>query len=119
VTTRTTKGVLAGVGIAAVAAACVTAVIRYRLGHEPTPEDRAGLDTLATQLDEADGFESNARPGGVARMLGTLQRTQGLSTTQLRRWIAGVREGTLTPEQATIAESDLGILEREADEVGL
>jgi hypothetical protein len=119
VTTRTTKGVLAGVGVAAVAAACVTAVIRYRLGQQPTTEDRVGLDALATRLDEADGFDKNAPPAAVGRMLGTLQRTHGLSTARLRQWIAGVREGTLTPEQATVAESDLGILEREADQVGL
>jgi hypothetical protein len=119
VTTRTTRGVLAGVGVAALAAACVAAVVRYRLGQKPTPEDRAGLDELATRLNEADGLDTKAAHGGVGRMLGTLQRTQGLSLARLRQWISGVREGTLTPEQAIVAESDLGILEREADQVGL
>ena len=117
-TTRTTKGVLAGVGIAALAAISVTAVVRYRLGQKPSPDERAGLDELATRLDEADGSEDTPL-GGVGRILGTLHRTQGLSVARLRQWIVGVREGTLTPEQATVAESDLGMLEREADQVGL
>jgi hypothetical protein len=118
VTTRTTKGVLAGVAVAALAAASLTAVVRYRLGHRPGPGVRAGLDELVARLDEAEG-SGTAPNGGVGRLLETLERTQGLTVRRLRQWIVGLREGTLTPEQTTVAESDLGMLEREADQVGL
>jgi len=49
-------------------------------------------------------------------MLETLGRNHGLTASRLRTWIAGVREGTLTHEQITVAESDFGMLEREADQ---
>jgi hypothetical protein len=111
--------VLSGVAIAALAAASVTAVIRYRLGQKPGPDARASLDELAVRLEEADASDKTAPTGGVGRLLETLQRTQGLTVQRLHQWIAKLRAGTLTPEQATIAESDLGMLEREADQVGL
>jgi len=117
--TKTTKGVLSGVAVAALAATGVAAAVRYRLGHQPSAHDRAGLDELATRLSGIDGSDWRASPGRVGRMLDTLQRSQGITVNRLHHWIAGVRDGTLTPEQATAAESDFGILEREADRDGL
>jgi hypothetical protein len=111
--------VLAGVAVAALAAASVTAVVRYRLGHRPGPDARAGLDELAARLDGAGGSAGTTPNAGLGRLLETLQRTQGLTKHRLRHWIAGLRAGSLTPEQATVAESELGILEREADQIGL
>jgi hypothetical protein len=111
--------VLSGVAIAALAAASVTAVVRYRLGQSPGPDASAGLDELSARLDAASGSDRTTPNGGVGRLLGTLQRTQGLTVQRLRQWIASLREATLTPDQATVAESELGMLEREADQMGL
>jgi hypothetical protein len=111
--------VLSGVAVAALAAASVTAVVRYRLGQKPGPDARASLDELAVRLEEADAAGGNAPIGGVGRVLETLQRTQGLTVQRLHQWIVSLRAGTLTPDQTTVAESDLGALEREADQVGL
>jgi hypothetical protein len=55
----------------------------------------------------------------VSRVLDSLQRTQGISAGRLRHWIAGVRHGTLSDDQAAVAESDFGALEREADQGGV
>jgi hypothetical protein len=97
----------------------VAAVVRYRQGQNPSPDERAGLDELAARLDEHDGAAKDTPPGRVARILDNLQRSQGISAGRLRRWIAGLRHGTLTAEQATVAESDLAALEREADQGGV
>lgn len=118
-TTRTTKSVLSGVAVAALAAATVTAIVRYRLGHKPGPDARAGMNELAARLEEVGGSDGTVPSGGLGRMLQNLHRNQGLTVQRLRQWIAGLSAGTLTPEQATVAESELGMLEREADQVGL
>jgi hypothetical protein len=119
VVTKTTKGVLAGVAVAALAATGVAAVVRYRQGQKPSPDQRAGLDELAARLGEADGAAGTNLSGGVRRVLDSLQRTQGISAGRLRQWIAGVRHGTLSDDQAAVAESDFGALEREADQGGV
>lgn len=116
---KSVRAPLAGVAIAALAAAGVAMVVHYRQGRAPDGDDRARLDELAARLDEADAPGAEATPGGVPRVLENLRRSRGISTGQLRRWIAGVRQGTLTSEQATVAESDFEALEREADQAGL
>ncbi len=114
-----TKTVFAGVAVAALAAAGVAAVVRYRQGQAPGADDRGRLDELAARLDEVDDPGAATTPGRFGRILENLQRTQGISGTQLRRWITGVLQGTLTSEQATVAENDFGALEREADQGGV
>jgi hypothetical protein len=111
--------VLAGVAVAALAAAGAAAVVRYRQGHAPSPDDHAGLDELAARLDEVDGAAGDTAPGRIGRILENLQRNHGISAGRLRRWIVGVRQGTLTSDQATLAESDFDTLEREADQGGV
>ena len=110
---------LSGVAVAALAAAGVAAIVRYRLGQKPSADAHASLDELAVRLEEAEGSDGTAPKSGVGRLLETLQRTQGLTVQRLHHWIVGLRAGTLTPEQATMAESDLEALEREADQTGL
>jgi hypothetical protein len=51
-------------------------------------------------------------------LLADLHRNQGISVAQLRQWITRLRRGTLSPEQAGVAESDFDALEREADQRG-
>jgi hypothetical protein len=116
--TRTTTKVLAGVAVAALAAAGVAAVVNHRRGQEPDPDERAYLDELDARLDQAEKSSSDTPPGRIGRVLDSLQRNQGISVGRLRRWVTGVRQGTLSPEQATVAESDLDALEREADQGG-
>ncbi len=116
--TRTTTKVLAGVAVAALAAAGVAAVVNYRLGHKPDPEEHAHLDELDARLNVAEEPRRDIPPGRVGRILDDLQRNQGISVGRLRSWIAGVRHGTLSPEQANLAESDFGALERQADQGG-
>ena len=116
--TKTTTRVLAGVAVAALAAAGVAAVIRYRQGQKPHPDEHAHLDELETRLYEVEDMGEQTPPTGVARVLQNLQRNQGISVARLRQWITGLRHGTLSPEQATVAESDLDALEREADQGG-
>jgi hypothetical protein len=115
--TRTTT-VLAGVGVAALAAAGVTAVIRYRQGQNPDPDERAHLDELETRLSEVDEPDTDIPPTGVGRVVETLQRNQGISVARLRQWIARLKYETLSLEQATVAESDFSALEREAAQRG-
>lgn len=117
--TRTTTKVLARVAIAVLAAAGVAAVVNLRRGQEPGPEQRAQLDELDARLSVAEHPDSGTQPGGVGRMFESLQRNRGISVGRLRTWIAGMRQGTLSNEQAIVAESDLGALEREADQGGL
>jgi hypothetical protein len=115
--TKTTTKVLAGVAVAALAAAGVAAVIRYRQGHQPHPDERHHLDELEARLSEVD--EPGRKPStGVGRVIDNLQRNQGISVARLRQWIAGLRHGTLSPEQADVAESDFDALEREAEQGG-
>lgn len=117
--TRTTPKVLAGVAVAALAAAGVVAVVNYRQGRKLDPEERAYLDELAARLDEAEESVSDGPPSRFARILEVVQRNRGVSVGHLRSWIAGMAQGTLSPEQAILAESDFGALEREADQGGV
>jgi len=113
---RSTTKVLAGVAVAALAAAAVAAAVNYRRGQGPDPEQQAYLDELDTRLEAAERPNSDIQPG---RILDGLQRNRGISVRRLRSWITGVRRGTLSPEQATVAESDFDALEREADQGGV
>lgn len=117
--TKATTKVLAGVAVATLAAAGVAAVVNYRRGQKPDPAERAHLDELDARLNEAAEPGSDTPPSRVGRVLESLQRNQGISVGRLRHWITGVRQGTLSPEEATVAESDLGALEREADQGGV
>jgi hypothetical protein len=116
--TRTTTRVLAGVAVAALAAAGVAAVVRYRQGQMPDPEERARLDELETRLQEVEEPDGNVAATLVGRVLQDLHRNQGVSVARLRQWIARLRGGTLSSEQASVAESDFDTLEREADQRG-
>jgi hypothetical protein len=115
---KTTTRVLAGVAVAALAAAGVAAVIRYRQGQKPDPDERAHLDELEARLSEVEEPDKNIPPTRIDRVVENLQRNRGISAARLRQWIAGLRHGTLSPEQATVAESDFDALEREADQGG-
>jgi hypothetical protein len=117
--TRSTTKVLAGVAVAALATAGVAAVVNYRRGQKPDPEERAHLDELDARLIVAEESGSGPAPGRMGRILENLLRNQGISVGHLRSWIAGVRQGTLSSAQATAAESDFGALEREADQSGV
>ncbi|HEY3007873.1 MAG TPA: hypothetical protein VGJ63_07380 [Micromonosporaceae bacterium] len=117
--TKTTTKVIAGVAVAALAAAGAAAVVNYRRGLKPDPEQRARLDELDARLDGAEEPGSDTHPDGVGRILTSLQRNQGISVRRLRTWITGMRHGTLSPEQAIVAESDFDALEREADQGGV
>jgi hypothetical protein len=117
--TRTTTKVLAGIAVAALAAAGVAAVVNYRRGQKPDSDERAHLDELDARLSQAEEPGSDTPPGRIGRVLESLQRNHGISVGRLRRWITGIRQGTLSPEQATVAESDLDALEREADQGGV
>jgi hypothetical protein len=109
--------VLAGVAVAALAAAGVAAVVIHREGRRPDSEQRAYLAELDARLEVAEGA-GDAQPG-LGRVLGALRRNRGVSAGRLRSWISGVQRGTLSPEQATMAESDFEALERGADQGGL
>jgi hypothetical protein len=115
----TTTKVLAGVAVAGLAAAGVAAVVNHRRGQQPDPHQRAQLDELDARLTAAEEPGRDNASGRIGRVLDSLQRNQGISVRRLRQWIAGVRQGTLTPEQATLAESDFDALEREADLSGV
>lgn len=117
--TKTTTKVLAGVAVAALAAAGVAAVVNHRRGQKLDPEARAHLDELDARLVVAEEPGGDTTHGHIGRILESLQRNQGISVGRLRRWITSVRHGTLSPEQATVAESDFGALEREADQGGV
>lgn len=117
--TRTTTKVLAGVAIAALAAAGVAAVVNYRRGQQPDADERAHLDELDARLNQAEEPGADSSRGRIERILESLQRNQGISVGRLRSWITAVRQGTLSPEQATMAESDFDALEREADQGGI
>jgi hypothetical protein len=117
--TRTNPKVLASVAIAALSAAGVAAVVNYRRGQRPEPDERAHLGELDARLSVAEEASSDVPPGRIGRVLDNLLRNQGISVGRLRSWIAGVRQGTLSPEQTTVAESDFGALEREADQGGV
>ncbi len=116
--TKTTTRVLAGVAVAALAAAGVAAAVRYRQGQTPHPDERAHLDELEARLHDVGQPDGNVPPTPVGRILQDLQRNQGISVAQLRQWIARLRHGTLSPEQTAVAESDFDALEREADQRG-
>ena len=79
------------------------------IGSPPaaTGARHAHLDALNARLEVSAA--SDGRPAAES----------GISVERLRRWITGVRQGTLCPEEATLAESDLGALEREADQGGI
>jgi hypothetical protein len=115
---RSTTTVLAGVAIATLAAAGAAAVVNYRRGHYPDPEQRAQLDELDARLRVAEAPGSGASPSRTGRVLDSLRRNHGIPVSRLRSWITGVTQGTLSPEQSTVAESDFDTLERQADQSG-
>jgi hypothetical protein len=117
--TRTSTKLLAGLAVTALAAAALAAVVNHRLGQKPDHDARARLDELDARLDAAENPGSDRPSTRFGRILDNLQRGEGVSVGRLRRWITGVRDGTLSPEQATVAESDFGALEREADQGGV
>jgi transposase-like protein len=114
---KTTTRVLAGVAVAALAATGVAAVLRDRQGRRAPADERAHLDELQVRLTEAVA-PGDLQPARVRRVVESLQRNHGISAAQLLRWITALRHGTLSPEQATVAESDFAALEREADQSG-
>lgn len=116
--TKTTTRVLAGVAVAVLAAAGVAAVVGYRQGQTPHPDERAQLDELEVRLHDVEEPDKNIAPTHVGRVFQDLHRNQGISVARLRLWIARLRQGTLSPEQADMAESDFDALEREADQRG-
>jgi hypothetical protein len=115
---KTTTGVLAGVALAALAAAGVAAVVRYRQGQKPDPDEHAQLDELEARLRDVEEPSADTPSAPVGRLIEHLQRSQGISAARLRRWISGLRHGSLSPEQTAVAESDFEALEREADQGG-
>ncbi len=115
---RTTK-VLTGVALAALAAAAVAAAVNHRRGQRPDPDEHAHLDELDARLSAVQQAGLGATPDGVGRLLDGLLRNRGISVGRLRSWVGGVRQGSLTSEQAVAAESDFGALEREADQSGM
>lgn len=117
--TKSTTRVVAGVAVAALATAGAAAVIRYRQGQKPDPDERAHLDELEARLGEVEEPDKNIPPSGVGRVVERLQRHQGISVARLRQWIIALRHGTLSPEQAVVAESDFEALEREAERGGV
>lgn len=116
---RSTTKVLAGVAVAALAAAGAAAVVNHRLGRRLDPLQRAYLEELDARLEVAETAGGDCSPGRLGRTLDALQRNRGVSAGRLRKWISGVRRGTLSPEQATVAESDFDALERDADQGGV
>src|SRR6185312_13001333 len=112
---KTTATVLAGVAVAVLAGAGVAAVIRYRQGHQPHPEEADHLDELDARLSEIEATDTSGAPPRLVKIVQNLERNQGISVARLRRWITGLRKGDLSEEQATAAESDFDALEREAD----
>ena len=116
---RSTAKVLAGVAVAALAAAGVAAVMNYRLGRRPDPQQHAYLKELDARLAVAETSGGDSSPGRLGRILDAQQRNRGVSAGRLRGWISGVRRGTLSPEQADMAESDFSALERDADQGGV
>jgi hypothetical protein len=115
---KTTATVLAGVAVAVLAGAGVAAVIRYRQGHQPHPEEADHLDELDARLSEIEATDTSGAPPRLVKIVQNLERNQGISVARLRRWITGLRKGELSEEQATAAESDFDALEREADQGG-
>jgi len=111
--------VLAGVAVATLAAAGVAAVLRYRQGHKPQPDEHASLEELEARLSEAEEPDQDTPTTHVRRIVEVLHRSQGITVARLRQWTAGIRHGTLSPEQAAVAESDFDALEREADQRGV
>jgi hypothetical protein len=117
---RTTTKVLASVAVAALAAAGVAAVVNYRLGQRPDPEECAHLGELDARLKLAEEPETGTPPGRIGRILDGLQRSQDISVRRLRNWITAVRQRNLTPDRAAaVAEGDFGALERPADQGGV
>lgn len=110
---------LAGVAVAALAAAAVAAVVDYRRGQRLDPDQRVYLNELDARLEVAEGQGNKTPPDRLGRILDRLQRDRGISVGRLRGWITGVRQGKLSPEQATAAESDFDSLERELDQGGV
>jgi len=47
--------------------------------------------------DVAGESDGNEPPSRIGRILENLMRNQGISVGHLRRWIAGVRQGALSP----------------------
>src|SRR5690349_466292 len=97
---KTTKRVLAGVAVAALATAGVAAVMRYRQGQKPRPDEHAHPEEVAARLDEVDEPDKSAASSSVGRVVKNLERNHGSSVTRLRRWISGLRHGTLSEEEA-------------------
>ena len=116
--TKPTTRVLAGVAVAALATTAVAAAVRYRQGHAPHPDDHVHLDELEARLHQVETGDNHRQPTHTGRVVQRLHRNQGISVARLRLWITGLRQANLSREQATIAESDFGALEREADERG-
>jgi hypothetical protein len=116
--TKTTTRVLAGVAVGALAAAAVGAVVRYRQGQTPHPDEGAHLDELEARLRDVEEPGASAPPTQVGRVIQDLRRNEDISVARLRKWITGIRHGTLSPEQANMAENDFDALEREADQRG-
>jgi hypothetical protein len=108
--------VIAGVAVATLAAAAVAAVVDYRRGQRLDPHQRVSLNELDARLEVAEGRGGSTPPDRLGRILDRLQRDRGISVGRLRSWITGVRQGTLSPEQATAAESDFDSLERKLDQ---
>lgn len=118
-TRSATNKLLAGVAVAALASAGVAAVVAYRRGAAARPRTRAYLDELDARLEAAEQAGAGDQPSRLGPILDALQRNRGVPVRQLRSWINGVRRGTLSPEQATVAESDFDALERAADQGGV
>jgi hypothetical protein len=109
---------LAGVAVAGLAAGAVAAIVRYRQGQALARDELAHLDELEVRLDEVEAPATNVVATPMRRVIQDLHRNQDVSVARLRRWIVGLRRGTLSSEQANVAESDFDALEREARQRG-
>jgi hypothetical protein len=115
----TTTKLLAGAAVAVLAAAGVAAAVNLRRGQKPDSDERAHMDELDARLHLAEAADSLTPLSRTRRLLDDLQRSQGISVMRIRTWIAALRQGSLSPEQAIGAESDFGALEKLADQGGV
>ena len=81
-------------------------------------DERAYLDELEARLFEVEEPGKDIPTSRVGQVVERLQRQQDNPVVRLRQWLVALRHGTLSPEQAIVAESDFQALEREADQRG-
>jgi hypothetical protein len=113
------KKALAAATVAALAAAGVVAVVRYRQGHKLTSDDHEAVNELDSRLGAVEEGRDDPETRRFSKLLGRIQLGGADSVRHLRSRLKALRSAKLDDDQAIGTEAVLDRLDAGASQEGM